>query len=489
PLFYWFGAALIRLLGAIVAPDEVARLTSLLAMAVAAAAVWYGTYLLGRRPEAQPQQFAFGGHPAPKDYGRVLADSGLLLAIATLGLLVRAHESSAEIGQFAATCVVLFGLIRALDRPVRGALFFGLASAALVLTRNFAALLMPAVSMVALLLLSPSARAVAKRFVPIAVMTTVLPLAAWWFAMSKVPGGEQFRSTWLSQTSWNTWIAQPSVWLYYLRNLPWFVWPAWPLAALAAWTWRRQWRSPHIAVAIAGALGAVSLFAFGQPPGDTAMLMIVPPILMLCAFGLPALSRSVANLIDWFALLAFSLFALGVWFCWFAITFGLPPRVAANFARIAPGYEGTFSVVGFGIALAVTLAWAMIVRWRVATRPAVLWRSALLPSSGLVLVWTVLIALTLPYVDYLKTYRYVSAEVAKRVPPGACVYAEPFGLPQRASFAYFNGLRFGDASCRYLLRHRGSTETLPDIDTQRWRLIWEGRRAADRRERIELYRR
>src|SRR3546814_9999894 len=56
--------------------------------------IWYGTYLLGRRPEPQPLALPFGGEPTVRDYGRMIADAALLLIVATVGIVWRMHETS-----------------------------------------------------------------------------------------------------------------------------------------------------------------------------------------------------------------------------------------------------------------------------------------------------------------------------------------------------------------------------------------------------------
>ncbi len=72
-----------------------------------------------------------------------------------------------------------------------------------------------------------------------------------------------------------------------------------------------------------------------------------------------------------------------------------------------------------------------------------------------------------------------------------CVQPIRMGNAQLASFAYFGHFRFGgpDDDCDILLRHDGVDYGEPsNISHFAWRLIWEGRRPADRDERFRMYR-
>src|SRR5690606_5204877 len=91
----WLGGLSVLLFGPLTGEIVAARLPNLLWFAITACSLWYGTYLLGRRTEAQPLALPFGGQPSAADYGRMLADAALLLLLATLGLAWRSHETSA----------------------------------------------------------------------------------------------------------------------------------------------------------------------------------------------------------------------------------------------------------------------------------------------------------------------------------------------------------------------------------------------------------
>ena len=80
PLMYWLGATSIRLLSPWVDASNASRVVTGLLFCLACAFVWYTAYLLGRRDEAQPFKYAFGGEPEPRDYGRTLADGALLIS-------------------------------------------------------------------------------------------------------------------------------------------------------------------------------------------------------------------------------------------------------------------------------------------------------------------------------------------------------------------------------------------------------------------------
>ncbi len=102
-----------------------------------AISVWYGTYLLGRRQEAQPLALPFGGEPPPRDYGRMLADAALLLLVATVGILQRVHETSVVPAIMAWQALTFYAMARTLDRPLLGTTTLGLALAGSFLTRGW----------------------------------------------------------------------------------------------------------------------------------------------------------------------------------------------------------------------------------------------------------------------------------------------------------------------------------------------------------------
>src|SRR5260363_313335 len=72
------------------------RIATALLFCIGCAFVWYSADLLGRRSEVQPFKYAFGGEPAPRDYGRTIADGALLILLACFGLAERGHETTPE---------------------------------------------------------------------------------------------------------------------------------------------------------------------------------------------------------------------------------------------------------------------------------------------------------------------------------------------------------------------------------------------------------
>ncbi len=116
---------------------DAARLASVLWFALATSSLWYATYRLARRSEAQPVALAFGGEASPRDYGRMLADIALLLTLATFGIVVRLHETIAETALFAWVSALLLALTVALDEDWKGTVAAGLVLAAAALTRGW----------------------------------------------------------------------------------------------------------------------------------------------------------------------------------------------------------------------------------------------------------------------------------------------------------------------------------------------------------------
>jgi hypothetical protein len=80
-------------------------------------------------------------------------------------------------------------------------------------------------------------------------------------------------------------------------------------------------------------------------------------------------------------------------------------------------------------------AWLALVRWRTARVQHALWKSLVLPASGVALFWLLALTLGLPAIDYARSYRPWVYLVAQHVPNGVCVAAQ---LPRSALAALEN---------------------------------------------------
>jgi hypothetical protein len=188
PLVMWLGAMLIYLFGPWVGEIAASRLLNMIWFGITLGSVWYGTYLLGRRTEAQPLALPFGGEPTVKDYGRLLADVATLLFLATGGVLLRFHETSDVPANLAFQALGFYALARMMDKPKMGATMLVLALVGAFLTRA-----LPGVA--PLLLTLPFAffkRSVLwpARFYAIAsVLIATFLIACWWVpTMQLYPG-------------------------------------------------------------------------------------------------------------------------------------------------------------------------------------------------------------------------------------------------------------------------------------------------------------
>ena len=79
---------------------------------------------------------ALGGQPEPRDYGRTLADSALMIFLACIGLATRAHETTPALAQLLGVTTLLYGLVRGLDKPIQGGFWTGIGLAVIALSAS-----------------------------------------------------------------------------------------------------------------------------------------------------------------------------------------------------------------------------------------------------------------------------------------------------------------------------------------------------------------
>ncbi|MBM3365069.1 MAG: glycosyltransferase [Betaproteobacteria bacterium] len=492
PLAYWVGAVLIKLAGWLAGDALAARLSILVFFAIGALAVWLTAFILGRRSEAQPLKLAFGGQPAALDYGRTLADGALLIYLASLGLLLRSHETAASALQVSLVAVTMCAAAYTFDRPtLRAAAGLGIALGLLMLT----------VSWVTPLLLSASIvlvgwiryRAVLKTFLAIGLPLAIALPAAW--LLGRQLSSDAGISEWLILGWRELDLPNTKHIVDVLKMMVWFLWPAWPIAAWAVYAWRSQ-MTLHILLPFAVVLSLSLACVFAPAARDHALLPLIPPLAILAAFGLPTLKRGAINAIDWFSVMTLSSIAGFIWLGWLAKQTGWPPQLAKNAFRAAPGFQPEFNSFALVIALASSIGWLLLLYWRLGRRPSVLWRAVVLSSGGVVLCWVLLMTLWLPWLNYRQSYASVAEQLGAKLPASYhCVDAVDLGPAQRASFAYLGHVKFsrpGDSPCEFLLvqddRLLAKGAQMKSVDAQ-LTLLWQGRRSADRHELFRLFRR
>ena len=495
PLTMWVGGGLLALFGSLLGDILASRLANLIWFSLTLASLWYGTYLLGRRTEAQPLALPFGGEPSVKDYGRLLADSATLLLLATIGILSRLHETSIVPAHIACHALAFFALARMLDKPKSGAALLSVALAGAFFSRAWPGLI--PVLFALLFAIHPRSGLWKKRhYILVAIVIASAIIATWWTLATRAD--PNWIEAWRHWNSTRLGLPEFEVAMRPLRDLPWFLWPIWPLAMLALWQWRRWITAPHIWLPLAFLLGVLLTLPVLQEPGEPEYVLFVIPLAALAAFALPTMRRGVINALDWFALMCFSVTIVCVWLGWFALHFGIPKQISLNIARQTIGYEPRLLWWPVIAAALVTLVWIALIVWRLRLRPAVLWRGSLLCASGLTLTWLLLVLLWLPPLDYVRSYRPMSGQVKQALAravadsgQASCMRAQGLSLGPRASLYVFDGITFTyDSRCPFVLQQT----TLKQIEdgsagySDVAKVLWQGSRGADRFDRYRLLR-
>ncbi len=472
---YWIGAVSVKLLGPWLDPAFAARVPFALLLALALALTWYATYHLARSDSAQPLPFAFGGEAAPVDYARAIADGAVLALIASLGLLQLGHETTPELVQLAGVALYLYALAIVAQRPRKGGALVALSLITLAASGAPAiAMLLALLGVAVVLLRRPSAAASA---VPLTFLIAGAALGA---TAATVLGA------WANRLGHTHSLAQA---LGMARSIAWFAWPAWLLALWTLWRWRRSLASPHIALPL-GCCAALLLVWIGMAGSDRALMLALPALAVLAAFALPTLQRGAAAAIDWFSVFFFSIAAATAWVFYVAIHTGTPSKLAANVAKLSPGYTRDYSVTELVVALAATLAWLWLVRWRTRRSRHALWKSLVLPAGGVSLCWLLVMTLLLPPLDNARSYRSMVQRIARQVPAGACIAAPNMPRAQVVALEYLGGWQVdavtpeSQTRCGYLLLARPQAKA-----SAAWQFLGRERRNRSDEDVTDIYRR
>ena len=482
PLLYAMGAAFLK-----IAPagfEWAYQLPAILALLVTLYATWHSAFRFALMPAAQPIAFAFGGQASPLNYARSIADSATLALVACLGFAQISHEVGPAVVWAMAASMMLLGSTylvnpRTSHSRWQWLVWHGAGAAVLALTHQL-------------------------------ILAAVVTLVATYWATSALqhkpsPNWQRWgwplctAVCWVSLALWSPialrWpnqrmnSAEPIV---FVQLLGWFTWPAWPLAIWAAWKWKQQLRSGHIAIPL-GLVGAGVLASWLDGGSDRTLLMALPPLALLAAFALPTLKRSAGALIDWFSLLFFSFSALAIWVVWIAMQLGTPETPARNVARLAPGFVPVFEPVAFTLAALASLVWVWVVAWRTSHHPTAMWKSLIIPASGAVLSWLLLTTLWLPLLNHARGYGGMVSRLSKHIPTDSCTTGWNLQEAQLAALQWQGKLQMrrgtpATAVCEYLIASNQQDQEMSDHHPH-WVLLARESRLTANKETWSLWQR
>lgn len=493
---YWLGALAIQWLFFLPA-DLAAKVPFGLLLTLTLTSTWYGVFHLARLPGAQPVLFAFGGEAHPIDYARATADAAFLALVASLGVVMLAHETTVDAARLAFVALAFHAAARILSPFVRShgktVMLWSIAAFGLAWSG------VPGLALaLGLLAMAPILVAKGLRLgllgaassIPTWVWITGLATTVLAAGSAVSVGADWHPHPW----SWSNWLHMED-WQRWGRLLLWFTWPTGLLALWAMWTWRRHWQSAHWFVPVTWA-GLLLLLSWLDGGRDRTLLLAMPMLATLAAFSLSTLRRSVSAWLDWFSVLFFTGGALIIWVIWMAMMTGVPAQPAANVAKLAPFFTPSWQPVLFLPALLMTLGWLGVIVWRLGRHRPAIWKSLVLSASGFTLCWVLLMTLWLPLLNHGMGQVSISSRVATQIPSGQCVvvqglsHAQIAGLLYHAELAMVRETQPDATQCHWLITVGGSPAgRTPGIDRAQWQLVERIPRLRENRETWLLYQR
>jgi 4-amino-4-deoxy-L-arabinose transferase-like glycosyltransferase len=468
PLYYWSAALTGKIFGWLLPLHEAMRLASGLWVTLALISLYYA---------------------AREIYGQDSAAASPLLLAGCAGLLLHAHDAQPMLIGLAAYGGALGALAAIGRRPRLTGVFYGIAVAGCLLGAGIAPTLPLLAAAPLAWWLSPD-RPKALQTLAIGLGIAAL-LALPWPLLLLALEPARFHG-WLNteltplRTSFSFTGAGR-----FLAMLPWFAFPALPLAGWTLWTRRKTLAAMPQLLPLGLLLLTFLMLALAYRPREIPALLMLPPLALLATPGALTLRRGAANAFDWFGMMTFSFFVGIVWLGWSAMALGWPTKLASRVVILRPGFVGHFDLIAFSIGVVATGWWI----WLIITAPRSPYRSLTHWTMGFTTLWLLATTLILPWFDYGKSYRPVAQEIAKILPSGhGCIAERGLSDTQRASLAYFVGIEPLPADsnagkeCNWVLV---TGDTRPELAAPegKWTRIWEGNRPGERKEKFRLYRR
>lgn len=419
-------------------------------------------------------------------WSRGVGRHAAFIMMGTIGLVITAHSLTSEVAGLASTATGFYALALSKRRPWRASGLLGLALAIGFLSDGLMPILILISTAIILPVLFKAWRTQSYATVLSVALLIASPFIAGWLVIFHYESPSLFTSWWQINLA----NFSQSNHLYFLRIMIWYAWPALPLALWGLWRYRSQLiGKPKFQLMIVFFTSSLLLLGIGATPKDTNALPLLLPLVALGAGSVEQLKRGAAAALNWFGIMLFALIGFLIWLGWFAMMTGYPAKIKERMQFLSAMDEAHFNWLTFIIAVLISAIWLVVcIRAKQTNKSTVTnW------AVGMTFGWGLLMTLWLPMIDSAKSYHHVFTSLNKSLPTHyACVNSLHVGKSQLMLLHYYTNVKLQplettqQLSCDlYLIQdERGSVKTQPGPE---WKLIWSGKRAADRRESFRLF--
>jgi 4-amino-4-deoxy-L-arabinose transferase-like glycosyltransferase len=421
-------------------------------------------------------------------WSRGVGRHATFIMIGSVGLMLSAHSLNHEIAALSALATGFYALALFNRRQGRATLFFGLAiGMGFLIDGIVTPLILLCAALTLFILFKAWRRQSFVLFVLISALLATPFIVGWlWLIHQYFP---EIYIDWMNR------LKAPFIYenhAYFCRILIWYAWPALPLALLGIWKFRAAvFSQPRFQLPIVFFVVSFIILGFASTNKDIQALPLLIPLVVIGAGSVEQLKRDFAAALNWFAVTLFSTLGLLIWLGWLAIVTGFPEKLQERMRFLSGLYTLNFELKIFVLAILMTLIWFIVsLRAKLTKRSTVTnW------AIGMTFVWCLLMTLWLPMIDSAKTYANVFTSLKKAMPAEAtCINSLNVGKAQAYLFDYYTNItlqpfeRTQQLNCNlYLIQdEKGTGKMIPGAE---WQLIWQGKRAADRKESFRLFQR
>ncbi|OUW02285.1 MAG: hypothetical protein CBD16_04380 [Betaproteobacteria bacterium TMED156] len=474
--------------------DDLARIIQSFYILIGLSILWIGTKTLALRRESKPID-PLGIGPTSEKFSSNIADCSVLITISCLGLIMPWHEVGKTGLNFLLFSTIFYSLSIAPEKPKKAGAIFGVTSLAVLFSSGIGVFIFTYLASLIICFRTYPWYLVGKTFHSYSLFFLLLGSLPFFFIEFKAESISLIKIWVEYQTSQEKF--QP---FFLIKTWLWTWWPLWPIVtAFAIQAYREKFiMLSHLQMPLI-LLFMLTLFPLsGVFVSEGVKFIPIVPLAVLAAFGLLSLPRSVANLLDYFALSIFTFLSFMIWMYWIALHTGTPDLIYKNVIKAAPNISGKFNLQEIILGIVVSCSWVLLIVWRIRVSEPMIWRPVILSAGGLGLTWVLLINLWGPALEVNRGFTEITREVTKVIKIShpniseICIGINHNDLKTRAIVLANSELKINkigvekEIDCEYMMIRSINIVNLKasnSLNLKNWNMVWSGNREADPRKK------